>query len=151
LQKQLNQRMTSQRRVILEELRKVDTHPSANEVYKMVRKRLPRISLGTVYRNLELLSQTGYLQKLELGGTLKRFDGNPANHYHLSCIHCGRVVDAPADVDVAVEDNLENATNFKITGHKLELIGICPDCLQKENSTQMQRPEDRENGESSVF
>ncbi|MBW2706713.1 MAG: transcriptional repressor, partial [Deltaproteobacteria bacterium] len=49
--------MTRQRQVILEELRKVDTHPSADEVYEMVRKRLPRISLGTVYRNLEILSQ----------------------------------------------------------------------------------------------
>ena len=59
LQKQSNLRMTRQRRVILEELCKVDTHPSADEVYVMVRKRLPRISLGTVYRNLEILTQSG--------------------------------------------------------------------------------------------
>ena len=54
--------MTRQRMIILEELRKVDTHPSADEVYEMVRKRLPRISLGTVYRNLEILSKTGEIQ-----------------------------------------------------------------------------------------
>jgi len=131
LQKQSIQRMTRQRKVILDELRKVDTHPAADEIYRMVRRRLPRISLATIYRNLEILSESGEIQKLELGGTQKRFDGNPANHDHLRCIHCGRVVDVPADIDVAVDHDLENATDFKITGRKLQLIGICPDCLQK--------------------
>ena len=121
--------MTRQRKVILEELRKVDTHPSADEVYEMVRKRLPRISLGTVYRNLEILSAKGEIQKLELGCTLKRFDGIAENHYHIRCLQCDRVVDAPEDVDVAVNHDLKNTTKFKIVGHKLEFIGICPDCI----------------------
>ena len=129
LQKQLNLRMTCQRKVILEELRKVDTHPSADEVYEMVRKRLPRISLGTVYRNLEILSESGEIQKLELGCNLKRFDGIAENHYHIRCIHCDRLVDAPADFDVAVNHDIKNAVEYKIIGHKLEFIGICPDCL----------------------
>ena len=129
MQKQLNLRMTCQRKVILEELRKVDTHPSADEVYEMVRKRLPRISLGTVYRNLEILSESGEIQKLELGCNLKRFDGIAENHYHIRCIHCDRLVDAPADFDVAVNHDIKNAVEYKIIGHKLEFIGICPDCL----------------------
>ena len=120
--------MTRQRKVIIEELRKVDTHPSADEVYEMVRKRLPRISLGTVYRNLEILSAKGEIQKLELGSTLKRFDGIAENHYHIRCLHCDRVIDAPADFDVAVNHDLKNATEYKIMGHILEFIGICPDC-----------------------
>jgi Fur family ferric uptake transcriptional regulator len=121
--------MTCQRKVILEELRKVDTHPSADEVYEMVRKRLPRISLGTVYRNLEILSESGEIQKLELGCNLKRFDGIAENHYHIRCIHCDRLVDAPADFDVAINHDIKNAIEYKIIGHKLEFIGICPDCL----------------------
>ena len=121
--------MTRQRQIILEELRKVVTHPSADEVYEMVRKRLPRISLGTIYRNLEILAEKGEIQKLELGCTLKRFDGNAQNHYHIRCSQCDRVVDAPADFDVAVSHNLYDATDFKIIGHQLEFIGICPDCL----------------------
>ena len=129
MKKQLNLQMTRQRKVILEELRKVDTHPSADVVYEMVRKHLPCISLGTVYRNLEILSANGEIQKLELGCTLKRFDGIAENHYHIRCIHCDRVVDAPADFDVTVNHDLKNATDFKIIGHKLEFIGICPDCL----------------------
>lgn len=126
----LNLRMTRQRRVILEELRKVNTHPSADEIYELVRKRLPRISLGTVYRNLDVLSESGEIQKLELGCTLKRFDGIAENHYHIRCVHCDRVVDAPIDFGIEIDHKLKNATNFKIIGHKLEFIGICPACLK---------------------
>lgn len=129
MQKQLNLRMTRQRKIILEELRKVATHPSADEVYEMVRKRLPRISLGTIYRNLDMLSENGEIQKLELGCNQKRFDGIAENHYHIRCIQCDRVVDAPADIDVTVNHDLKNTTDFRIIGHKLELIGICLDCL----------------------
>ena len=128
MQKQLNFRMTRQRRVILEELRKVDTHPSADELYAVVRKRLPRISLGTVYRNLEILAESGDIQKLELGCTQKRFDGKTENHYHLRCIRCDRVVDAPVDFYVTIKHDLQGATDFKIIGHRLEFIGICPEC-----------------------
>ena len=127
--KQLNLRMTRQRKVILEELCKVDTHPSADEVYAMVRKRLPRISLGTVYRNLEILAESGDIQKLEPGCTLKRFDGNTEEHYHLRCIRCDRVIDAPVDFDVTIKRDLKNNTDFKIIGHKVEFIGICPACI----------------------
>ena len=129
MQKQVSLRMTRQREVILEELCKVDTHPSADELYAMVRKRLPRISLGTVYRNLEILAKSGEIQKLEPGGTLKRFDGKTESHYHLRCIRCDRVVDAPVDFDVIIKHDQKSATNFKIIGHKLEFIGICPECI----------------------
>ena len=122
--------MTRQRMIILEELRKVNTHPSADEVYEMVRKRLPRISLGTVYRNLELLSKTGEIQKLELGSTLKRFDGNPYDHYHIRCIQCDRVVDAHIDSGLNFDDVISKTSDFKIIGHKLEFIGLCPECTE---------------------
>ncbi len=131
MQKQSNFRMTRQRKVILQELCQVDTHPSADEVYAMVRKRLPRISLGTVYRNLEILSESGDIQKLELGCTLKRFDGTTKKHYHLRCIRCDRVVDAPVDFEVSIDHGMKGATDFKIIGHKLEFIGICPECLNQ--------------------
>ena len=124
----LNLRMTRQRRVILEELRKVNTHPSADEIYEMVRKRLPRISLGTVYRNLEVLSASGDIQKLELGCSLRRFDGTPEDHYHIRCTRCDRVVDAPIGFSIDIEQKLKDETDFKIIGHKIEFVGICPDC-----------------------
>ena len=127
----LNFRMTPQRKVILEELRKVNTHPSADEIYAMVRRRLPRISLGTVYRNLEILAENGQIQKLELGSSLKRFDGVAENHYHIRCIRCDRVVDAPVDFDPALDQKLKNISDFDIIGHRLEFIGICPACRKQ--------------------
>jgi Fur family ferric uptake transcriptional regulator len=120
--------MTRQRQIILEELQTVDSHPSADEVYEMVRKRMPRISLGTVYRNLEILSELGEIQKLELGGDLKRFDRKPNKHYHIRCINCGRVDDAPIAPLNQVEDELYGATVYTIIGHRLEFEGLCPGC-----------------------
>jgi Fur family ferric uptake transcriptional regulator len=128
VQKNQHYRMTRQRQIILEELRKVDTHPSADEVYETVRKRLPRISLGTVYRNLEILSELGEIQKLELGGDLKRFDRNSNKHYHIRCMNCGRVDDAPIAPLNQVEDELYGATVYTIIGHRLEFEGLCPQC-----------------------
>lgn len=127
-------RMTRQRQVILEELRKVTSHPTADEVYEMVRRRIPHVSLGTVYRNLELLSATGEIQTLELAGTQKRFDGNPANHYHARCLRCGRVVDLdlPLKALNGLEEAVAEASGFKVVGHRLKFLGVCPKCQKEE-------------------
>jgi len=127
-----NLRSTQQRIVILEELRSNNDHPSADELYERVRKKLPRISLGTVYRNLEVLSQLGEIQKLNLSGSLKRYDGIPGKHYHIRCINCDRVDDAPIAPLNQIEDELYQATVFEIIGHNLEFTGLCPACT-KEN------------------
>lgn len=121
-------RMTQQRKVILEELRRCNTHPSADEVYEVVRKRIPRISLGTVYRNLEILVAQGEIQKLELGGAINRYDGVSKRHYHIRCIECGRVDDAPVAPLNQLEDELYGATVYTIIGHRLEFMGLCPKC-----------------------
>ena len=131
MRKEKNLRMTRQRKVILEELRKINTHPSADEIYEIVRRRLPRISLGTVYRNLEVLSELGEIQKLELSGSLKRFDWHTTKHYHISCVHCNRVDDAPIAPVNQLENELYKATVFEIIGHNLEFIGLCPECSRK--------------------
>ena len=129
--KERNLRMTRQRQVILEELRKVCTHPSADEIYAMVRKRLPRISLGTVYRNLEILSELGEIQKLESAGTLKRFDGNPNAHYHVRCLQCQRVEDTPMAPMKELEEMVREHTDFRIMGHNMEFVGLCPACVKR--------------------
>jgi len=132
LQKEKNLRMTRQRKVILEELRKLNTHPSADEIYEVVRHRLPRISLGTVYRNLEVLSELGEIQKLELSGLLKRFDWNTKKHYHIRCVRCSRVDDAPIAPLNQLDNELYGATVFEIIGHNLEFTGLCPECSKKD-------------------
>ena len=132
MQKEKNLRMTRQRKVILEELRKLNTHPSADEIYEVVRHRLPRISLGTVYRNLEVLSELGEIQKLELSGLLKRFDWNTKKHYHIRCVRCSRVDDAPIAPLNKLDNELYGATVFEIIGHNLEFTGLCPECSRQE-------------------
>ncbi len=124
----LQTRMTQQRKVILEELRKVTSHPTADEIYEMVRPILPRISLGTVYRNLDLLAETGKILRLEHAGAQKRFDGNPAPHQHVRCTKCGRVADIPTPVEVPTFRHLEVA-EFALTAARLEFEGICSRCM----------------------
>ncbi len=131
LQKKQNYRMSRNRKVILEELRSQKGHLGADEIYELVRKRLPRISLGTVYRNLGILSELGEIQILELGGTLKRFDWNPKKHYHIRCLNCGRIDDAPVAPLNTIEDELYGATVYTIVGHCLEFTGLCPACSRK--------------------
>ena len=122
-------RLTNQRQVILEELRKVKSHPTANEVYDMVRTRLPRIGLGTVYRNLDLLAEKGIIKKLEVGGEQKRFDGDTSQHYHIRCVDCHRVEDIFIEIDKELEKNASSCCNYQILGHHVEFSGICSSCL----------------------
>jgi Fur family ferric uptake transcriptional regulator len=123
--------MTRQRKVILDEIRKTNAHPTADEVYERARRRLPRISLGTVYRNLEVLSDAGMIQKLELGGTQKRFDGKVGKHYHAHCIRCGRIEDVVMEPLTPIEDALRGTSDYEIIGTRLEFIGVCPLCKRK--------------------
>lgn len=123
-----NMRLTTQRQIILEELGKVTSHPTANEVYDMVRKRLPRIGLGTVYRNLELMAESGIILKLEVGGTQKRFDATTDTHYHIRCTQCDKV----DDIDIPVQNHINEAAaatiDYQVIGHHIEFSGICSEC-----------------------
>ena len=121
-------RLTKQRRVILEVLRAHNIHPTADTLYDMVRRQLPRISLGTVYRNLEILTALGEIQTLELSGSQKRYDGVAQKHYHIRCVNCDRIEDAPIAPLNSLENNLYGSTVFTIMGHRLEFVGLCPEC-----------------------
>jgi Fur family ferric uptake transcriptional regulator len=121
-------RLTKQRKIILDELRNTRSHPSADEVYERVRKHLPNISLGTVYRNLEILCESGMIAKLELAGTRKRFDGSTENHYHVRCTECDRVDDLPLDPIQSIDESVGALVDYKILSHRLEFVGVCPRC-----------------------
>ena len=121
-------RMTRQRQVILDLLREDYSHPTASEIYEKVRRRMPQISLGTVYRNLEILSEQGFIRKLELTGAQKRFDGTLSEHYHVRCLKCGQVGDVDMKTITALEENLSDVCDYDIVGHRLEFIGLCPKC-----------------------
>ena len=122
-------RNTKRRQIILEELGKLAGHPNASEIYVVVRRRLPSISLGTIYRNLEFLTQSGQIQKLEQGSGQARFDGSPDRHLHLRCINCDQLIDLPA-VESGLLKQPENLQleDHLILGIHAEYVGICPDC-----------------------
>jgi Fur family ferric uptake transcriptional regulator len=127
-------RMTTQRQVILDELKKLKTHPTAGELCQIVRRQLPRISLGTVYRNLEILSRQGIIQKLDVGGTEMRFDGTTSNHYHLRCVNCGKVADVDMEVIPDLEQKVDGAAGYQVVAHRLEFMGFCPECRRNHTS-----------------
>ncbi|MBN2070103.1 MAG: transcriptional repressor [Candidatus Krumholzibacteriota bacterium] len=121
--------MTRQRKVILEELRGMNLHPTADQLYEAAKKRIPGLSLGTVYRNLDLLSRRGEIRRIEKAGSPMRYDGDLNAHSHIFCVKCGRVADIADNACQAglVEEKVME-TGFRLIGIKVELAGLCPDC-----------------------
>jgi Fur family ferric uptake transcriptional regulator len=124
-------RMTNQRRIILQELRKVFSHPTAPEVYELVKHKLPNISLGTVYRNLEVLCDLGLIQKIDVAGTQKRFDGTVVDHYHVRCLSCSRIDDVPLEILHSLDTAARELSDYEVIKHRLEFLGLCPECKAK--------------------
>lgn len=120
--------MTRQRDVILQAVRSTMDHPTAGWVYRQARRRLPRISLGTVYRNLKRLTEEGLIREVQIAGQITRFDANTGRHYHIRCLACGRVNDLPVSVDRRLEEEAGRAMNYRVLGHQVEVLGVCPLC-----------------------
>ena len=140
-------RMTNQREMILRELKKSKGHLSADELYERVKKSMPRISLATVYRNLEILSDVGLIRKLEISGRQKRFDSELAEHDHIFCVECHRIENLAIDksnVDVPASET----KGYTITGRRLEVTGLCPRCQKK--ITQANKKKKTNKGEKTM-
>jgi len=120
-------RFTPQRQAILEYLLSTDTHPTAEEIYKQVKMRFPGVSLGTIYNTLNMLKEQEFILELPCGDMSSRFDGNPANHYHVMCSQCGKVIDFHSDL-IKMDKLVSEKTGFDIHTHNLVFYGICPDC-----------------------
>lgn len=118
-----------QREVIKEFLKDRTDHPTADTIYTGVRQEIPNISLGTVYRNLMLLSEEGEIARLTVGDGTVHFDPNTTEHTHFVCTHCGCV----QDLSIPNTEGLNQAAGAhfsgKITGHRLIFTGLCENCL----------------------
>jgi len=121
-------RKSKQKDSILRVVKETNSHPTAEWIYEQVRREIPNISLGTVYRDLNLLKQEGEISELDLGGTLRRFDGNIQNHYHFRCEQCGRVFDMDEPVIGEIDKRIIQKTGFKVSHHVLEFRGLCKTC-----------------------
>lgn len=121
-------KFSRQRQAILEYLYNTKEHPTAETVYSNVRISYPKVSLGTVYRNLNLLADEGEILRLSCGDGSDRFDGNPNPHYHFLCNHCGRILDLALEplnhIDVLASANFDGI----IEGHTVLFHGKCVDC-----------------------
>jgi len=120
-------RMTGQRRAILEALDGDTSHPTADMVYHKVKEILPHISLGTVYRNLKLLSESGHILEIEIADGPNRYDFRTEYHYHFQCEHCGKMF----DLDLPYQQNLNDAltlAGFRVSRHDIQFHGQCPIC-----------------------
>jgi Fur family peroxide stress response transcriptional regulator len=128
-------RETKQRKAILDFLRKTKSHPTADQIYDSVRKIIPSISKGTVYRNLQVLIDSGIVSVLDIRGTLSRYELRQEAHYHFRCEACGRVFDLDEPVDLGLDDRISKRTGFLVSGHQTEFRGWCADCRQPSQNT----------------
>lgn len=119
-----------QREAILSELCGRTDHPTAEELYLSLKEELPNLSLGTVYRNLSLLSEEGIILKLSCGGA-DHFDGNTAQHYHFLCNRCGRLYDLPMPVFKELDREAQKYLPCSADYHRLTFYGICQNCMEK--------------------
>lgn len=128
-------RLTRQRAIIMEVLKGTTIHPTADWIYDKVRDSCPNVSLGTIYRNLNLLKEKGLIRELKYGKNTARYDGNSAPHHHIICIQCGKLEDIQCNIHPDINKSVEKASGYKIVSHQLELNGICPKCLKKKRGT----------------
>jgi len=117
-----------QREMIKEFLMTRKDHPTADVVYMNVRQTYPNISLGTVYRNLTLLSELGEIQRLRVGDGIDHFDADTSPHYHFICNNCGAVIDLEMESIDSIMDIANKKFDGCIQGHFTYFYGKCPDC-----------------------
>jgi len=123
-------RQTKQREAILRLLRSARSHYTADQIYDKVRRELPNISKGTVYRNLKVLQEMGLVSELSLNGSLSRFEAKRESHYHFRCECCGKVFDLDEPVNHELNQKIAEKTGFQVTHHQTEFRGLCKDCQQ---------------------
>ena len=121
-------RNTIQCALVFEAVNKLQCHATADEIYAAVAKERPHISRGTVYRNLNRLSQMGKIRKMVIPGGADRFDHRCHEHYHVRCEKCGRVFDVDMAYIAGLEKKIKETHGFEFTGYDIILRGICPDC-----------------------
>ncbi len=126
-------RNTCQRQAILDELQKQTSHPTAQTIYNLVKEKMPYISLGTVYRNLDILSDAGQIIVLDINDSKKRYDANIHPHDHMFCYACEQIIDIFIDSKSALTPIMEKSKGHCLQDYTIMFRGICEQC-QKNTS-----------------
>jgi len=134
-QKVLNKagmRITSQRALILDIIRQGQGHLDADDIYIKARKKVPKISLSTVYRTLQVLKKLNLVEELHFADTQHHYEIKPATeHHHLICLGCGKVIEFQHSISTYIETNVPEAKDFNITETEVRLVGYCAECTKK--------------------
>jgi Fur family ferric uptake transcriptional regulator len=127
---QHNLKITKQRRAVLEAFLASEEHLSAEELYKIVSAKEPKIGLATVYRTLALLTESGLAVELDFGDGQKRYEHNyhHAHHDHMICTQCGKIIEFQNSMIEKLQEDVAREHGFEMTTHKLDMFGICKDC-----------------------
>jgi len=124
-------KVTHQRLEIFRELVRADDHPSAEDLHARVRKRMPVVSLDTVYRTLAAFERCGVARKLPVAGAA-RFDGRPDDHQHVVCRRCKKITDLHWPAAARLRPPAALGKWGRIEGRYLHFVGLCNDCLREE-------------------
>jgi Fur family peroxide stress response transcriptional regulator len=120
-----------QREKILELLRGTGIHPTASWIYDKLKSEFPDLSLGTIYRNLNILMEQGLIRKIDFGSTFDRYDANTSQHYHFICERCGSISDLEIPIDDELNKRAELNTKYKVNRHRIEFYGLCDRCASE--------------------
>ncbi len=126
------QRNSKQRDLVLEAVKSRCDHPAADQIYMDVRKKYEKISRGTVYRNLGILSENEEITNVKVPSA-DRYDLRLDRHYHIYCTGCGKVFDAPIPYHTEYDNQIEEKSGFQIKRHRMIFEGLCPECKNKNN------------------
>ena len=125
-------RITSQRAIILDIIKRSEPHLDADEIYQRARKKEPRISLSTVYRCLQRFKEIGLVEEYHFDENHHHYEVKPAaTHHHLVCLGCGRVIEFQYDLVYQIEKNVPETRGFEITETELRINGYCSGCCKE--------------------
>lgn len=124
-------RYSRQRELIYEALKGTDRHPTAEMVYQWLKPENPSLSLGTVYRNLNLLADEGIITRMPF--SVERYDANTEPHPHFRCEECSAVYDMDLPYDPALDDAALRASEYEVRGHEMVFYGLCGECRRRKN------------------
>jgi Fur family peroxide stress response transcriptional regulator len=109
-------------------MRGTDSHPTASQIHDALLRDFPSLSLGTIYRNLEVLISDGAVTEVASGRGPSRYDGNPLPHHHFICDRCERIVDVDLAVPRSLEKRLQGEHGLRARGLSIDFFGLCPAC-----------------------
>lgn len=124
---------SSQREAILGLVRQAKSHPTAEAIYARLKHRYPRLSLGTVYRNLHILVQQGKIREIRFGSGRDRYDGHLEPHYHFICRRCEDLIDLDMPMRPELEQEASGLGRFSVEGHSVVFQGLCASCRQRDS------------------